>query len=346
MRTAIAVNRTPLLRAALLGSGLAAAWVVVSLAAGPSSASAEEDPKGVLGTVGSVVGTVGGTVDTVVDEVVDPVVTSVTAPVTTTVEAVQPVAPAPAQPVVEAVPVVVDTVTDAASGAVDDVDAVASETVAEVAGTVGDVAGSSPVGSLVDTLDTTVGLLPIVGPVLDDAPLDGLLGPVAGGVDDALGTVVGRFGPLPDGGVLPSLPDLGIAPGSTEAVVPLPVETGGAVLVVAESSVGAQSGAPPGDDSATPAAALTSDSGPPGTAPPLGALAPAPGLAGGAADAPLGAGTPAGGSTSGSAGSGGIAGSDAASAAHDLDAMASLVLHAVDDALPSSPIYDTDTTPD
>ncbi|MCK8610713.1 hypothetical protein [Agromyces sp. C10] len=339
MRTAIAVNRTPLLRAALLGSGLAAAWVVVSLAAGPSSASAEENPKGLLGTVGSVVGTVGGTVDTVVDEVVDPVVTSVTAPVTTTVEAVQPVAPAPAQPVVEAVPVVVDTVMDAASGAVDDVDAVASETVAEVAGTVGDVAGSSPVGSLVDTWDTTVGLLPIVGPVLDDAPLDGLLGPVAGGVDDALGTVVGRFGPLPDGGVLPSLPDLGIAPGSTEAVVPLPVETGGAVLVVAESSVDAQSGAPPGDDSATPAAALTSDSGPPGTAPPLGALAPAPGLAGGA-------GTPAGGSTSGSAGSGGIAGSDAASAAHDLDAMASLVLHAVDDALPSSPIYDTDTTPD
>jgi hypothetical protein len=37
---------------------------------------------------------------------------------------------------------------------------------------------------------------------------------------------------------------------------------------------------------------------------------------------------------------------DAASGAIDLDALASLVLGSVDDELPSSPVYDTDTTPD
>ena len=38
--------------------------------------------------------------------------------------------------------------------------------------------------------------------------------------------------------------------------------------------------------------------------------------------------------------------SDAALAAVGLGALASLVLHSVDDELPSSPVHDTDTTPD
>ena len=49
----------------------------------------------------------------------------------------------------------------------------------------------------------------------------------------------------------------------------------------------------------------------------------------------------------GHAGAGGASGtSDAAFAAVGLGALASLVLHSVDDELPSSPVYDTDTTPD
>jgi hypothetical protein len=52
----------------------------------------------------------------------------------------------------------------------------------------------------------------------------------------------------------------------------------------------------------------------------------------------------------GGAGHGGATGasgtSDAAFAAFTLDALASLVLHAVDDELPSSPVFGTDTTPD
>ncbi|HEY9365725.1 MAG TPA: hypothetical protein VIP55_03745, partial [Agromyces sp.] len=52
---------------------------------------------------------------------------------------------------------------------------------------------------------------------------------------------------------------------------------------------------------------------------------------------------------SGAAGSGGGAASgtsDAAYAALELDALASLALHSIDDELPSSPVYDTDSTPD
>ncbi len=61
---------------------------------------------------------------------------------------------------------------------------------------------------------------------------------------------------------------------------------------------------------------------------------------------PGGGGGSAGSGASGS-GSGGASGSsDAAFAALELDALASLVLHSVDDALPSSPVYDTDSTPD
>ena len=47
---------------------------------------------------------------------------------------------------------------------------------------------------------------------------------------------------------------------------------------------------------------------------------------------------------SGAAGASGT--SDAAFAAVGIGAHASLVLHSVDDELPSSPVYDTDTTPD
>jgi hypothetical protein len=60
---------------------------------------------------------------------------------------------------------------------------------------------------------------------------------------------------------------------------------------------------------------------------------------------PLGA--PVTGSTgAGTAGAGVGNTADAASGAIDLDALASLVLGSVDDELPSSPVYDTDTTPD
>ena len=54
-----------------------------------------------------------------------------------------------------------------------------------------------------------------------------------------------------------------------------------------------------------------------------------------------------GGASGGGSGAAGASGtSDAAFAAVGIGAHASLVLHSVDDELPSSPVYDTDTTPD
>lgn len=351
MRTATtAVDRMPLLRAALLGSGLAAAWVVVSLVSGPSSASAEEDPSGLLGTVGSVVGVVDDTVDAVGDEVVEPVVTAVVTPavepVAATVETVDEAAPAPLQPVVDAVPVIVETATDAAAGTLHAVDAVTTDTVAEVGGLVGDVAGGAPVGGIADPLvgvvDHVVGSLPILGPVLGDDTLGGLLGPVVGAVDDTLGTVVGDLGPLPGDGLLPSLPDHDVVPSAPGLDQPNGLAPAGDDAVTEPVSAAAPAATPGG-------AATDSNPGMPGdpvSTAPLGAIAPSSGAPGDGPDTPLGTSAPAGGSSAGGSGPGGVAGSDATSAAHDLDALASLVLHMVDDALPSSPVYDTDTTPD
>ncbi|MGR0218304.1 hypothetical protein [Agromyces sp. ZXT2-6] len=345
MRAATAVSRMPLARAALLGSGLAAAWVVVSLVSGPSSASAEEDPNGLLGTVGTAV----GVLDAVADEVVEPVVAVVT-PVADAVESVEAVAPAPVQPVVETAPVVVDTVTDAANGTLDLADSGATEVVTELAAAVSDLAEGSPVDSISDPIigvvDEVAGTLPVVGPVLGDDTLGGLLGPVVGAVDGTLGIVVGDFGPLPDGGILPSLPDLGVVPSGPGTAGPDDPATGPGDALPAGSAVAPGMGATSVDIDASRFADRMSDARPPGTAAPIGAVAPTPGASGDGSGTPLGTSAPAGGSASAGAGAGGVAGSDTAFAAHDLDALASLVLHAVDDALPSSPVFDTDTTPD
>jgi hypothetical protein len=83
----------------------------------------------------------------------------------------------------------------------------------------------------------------------------------------------------------------------------------------------------------------------------LGTSLPAGGPPLGGGDLPATPAAPAGsGAGSGAAGAGGAGGasgtSDAAFAAFGVDALASLVLNSVDDELPSSPVYDTDTTPD
>ncbi|MFC9916862.1 hypothetical protein [Agromyces binzhouensis] len=348
MRTA-AVDRTfPLTRALLLGTGLAAAWVVVSLVASPSSASADERPDGLLGAVGSVVGVVDDTVDGVVAQVVDPMPEPVPDPVATTVDAVTGAAPAPVAPVVEQVAEPIDALVPAAAGVVDAVDDTVAEVVDGTASVVSDVASDRPVGTIttpvVDTLDGVVGALPIVGSVLDDDTLSGVLGPVVGVVDDTLDVVVGDLGPLPDDGLLPSLPVPG-DPGDPVVVVP-PGAPGDATATDATAGraaidSGATSAVPPGD-AVTAASIAALDAGPPGASP--GTLAPANPPRG--AEAPLGSGAPGSGSSASGSGSGTASGSDAGLGAIELDALASLVLSAVDDELPSSPVHDTDTTPD
>lgn len=345
MRVAVAERRVPVLRAALLGTGLAAAWIVVSLVASPSGASAEEQPNGLLGTVGSVVGVVDGTLDSAVGEVVEPVADIVPAPAAEVVEVVEAIAPAPAQPAVDAVPVVVDEATDAASGTFDAADATLSGTVSQIASTVGDLAGSAPGGTIADpavgALDDIAAALPVLGPVLGDDTLGGLLGPVVDLADDALDAVVGDLGPLPPGGVLPPLPDLGVLPDGPVAIVPAaPAGPADRSAAPADASAALAPRDPPGGGMpANPA-----DADPLGTVTTVGA--PAPPSPSPADGSPAGSGAPAGGSASAGPGSGAAGASDAALAAHSLDASASLVLGSIDDALPSSPVFDTDTTPD
>ncbi|GAA1055794.1 hypothetical protein GCM10017608_30340 [Agromyces luteolus] len=353
MRTA-AVDRTaPLVRALLLGTGLAAAWIVVSLVASPSSASADDRPNGLLGTVGSVVGVVDGTVDGVVEQVVDPVLEPVAATVdtvTNTVTDAAPAPPAPVAPVVEQAAEPVETLVPAVGGAVDTVDDTVAEVAAEAGSLVSDIAGDAPVGTItapvVGTLDGVVGSLPVVGSLLGDDALGGVLGPVVGAVDDTLDVVIGDLGPLPDDGLVPSLPLPG-DPESPIAVVP-PIGTGDptgadAASVRPEDDLGPRATVDGGaaEPSLVTSAAAT-DLGPPGDPP--GTLAPANAPRG--AEAPLGSGAPASGSSASGSGSGTASGSDAGLGSIELDALASLVLSAVDDALPSSPVYETDTTPD
>ncbi len=93
----------------------------------------------------------------------------------------------------------------------------------------------------------------------------------------------------------------------------------------------------PGDGAGTITPANSTPPG--GTAP----ASPSSGVGAGSGGAGSGG---AGSSASGSSAGGSSATADATFAALGLDALASLVLNSVDDELPSSPVYDTDTTPD
>ena len=297
------------LRVALLALVFSALWLGISLFSSTSSASADEaKPASLLGTAGAVVGGVtqttsthGDTAGSVVGAVVEPVdavVEPVLEPVTAVVQPVVEVVPAPVGDLIEPV----------------------------VPGTVGEL--TEP---LVDTVDRVVGSLPIVGGIVGDDTVGGIVSPVTGVVDDTLGTIIGSPIDLPGGdtGVTPQLPD-----GS-----PVPDVTVDPVITIGPADLAASG------DASSPASAVANVADLPGTHV-SGTAAPAqPGAPPGLPSPGGGAGS--GGSGASGSGSGGAsAGSDAAFAALELDALASLVLHAVDDALPSSPAYDTDSTPD
>ncbi len=166
------------------------------------------------------------------------------------------------------------------------------------------------------------------------------MSPVTDVVDDTLGTIIGSPVDLPggDGGATPQTP--GASPDPDATVDPSTiVSPAGPAASGAVSDTGlAAANAPWLLGAGTPADATTGTAAPvqrgaPGDGPP--ALAPS---GGGSAGSGSGA--------SGSGPGGASASSDAAFAALELDALASLALHSVDDALPSSPVYDTDSTPD
>ena len=362
MNSADAARQVPWLRYALLAASLTAVWLVISLFSSAPSASADErdSGSGLLGTVGSllggvteVTGAVGGLVGGVVETVVPPV--------NQVVEPVVEVLPEPvAEPVAVVVPGAVDTVTETANTVIGGGNAAVGTIVNGVTGTVSGIAGgdtvsgiTTPVAGLVDGI---VDELPIVGSLLPSGTVGAVLDPVTGLVDDTLGTVVGTMPALPtDGsGVLPQLPSIPLIPGGTDGTDP----GGPGDQTPGEAPPPSHAGAPPGVAADGRNAESSSDSGRTGATnlqatarSATGTIAPSDG------GSPAGDGSPAlgapalgvGGSGTGAAGSGGGAASgtsDAAYAALELDALASLALHSVDDELPSSPVYDTDSTPD
>jgi hypothetical protein len=195
-----------------------------------------------------------------------------------------------------------------------------------------------------------------VGGLLGPAPVGTILNPVAGAVDETLGGVVGSLGPLPDGGVLPQLPTVPLLPGGPggpggpgepggPGTVPIPPSSVPSVTA-AEPTLAATAMGPParaGTDarSAGDAALGAQLRAPHDPAPPNAPNTPLPG----APSSPA-LGGAAGGTAAGSGSAGASTSSDAALAAVGHEANASLALSTVNDELPSSPVFETDTTPD
>uniref|UniRef100_UPI0021D9D1FD hypothetical protein n=1 Tax=Curtobacterium sp. RIT-PI-V TaxID=3035296 RepID=UPI0021D9D1FD len=91
-----------------------------------------------------------------------------------------------------------------------------------VTGTVRTVTDARPVTTVVDTLDHSLGSVPVVGPVVGDDTLGTVTAPVTGLVDDTLGGVGTIVGQVPDvvAGVVPSVG--GVLPGGTDPVIDVP----------------------------------------------------------------------------------------------------------------------------
>lgn len=322
MTSAVAVRQSPWLRYALLGAVFSALWLAISLFSTASSASADEpEPSGLLGTAGILLGGVTEATSTVSD------------------------AAGEALPVDE-------PSTDAANGTISGVNTTVATVANGVTDTLSEVAAGGTVGAVVEpvtgALDGVVGSVPVLGDVLGDDTLGTVVGPLTGAVDGTLAAVVGSTNGLPtDGtGVLPHLPGLPLLPGGSDVPSESAAsgDSGASGLVTNSTADAATDAARSGASERSGSAADGAESGVDGTAlpgdggtPRNGGLPPTPAA-------------PAGGAGAGGAGptgAGGASGtSDAASAALELDALASLVLHAVDDELPSSPVYDTDSTPD
>lgn len=341
------LRRMPLLRYALIGACFAVIWLALSLFASATSASADERDTGggLLGAAGSVIGgatgvtgTVGGALQGVVDATVVPV-----QPV------LEPIVGAAPEPVAEAIPAVVDTITETADGAISEANRTVGTLVNRITSGLSDAAGGSTIISPVaKPVDNVAGSLPIVRGLVGDGAVSGVLNPVTGLLDKTIGSTGDQ--PTDGTGILPHLPRIPLLPGDS-GTPGLPGRPGTGPGAVTQPGGSAPPGLGEGgllieasDAGAGPAAARLADAGTMGSGLPFdgGAF---PDDVPSVPDTPaVPAGTGFGGAAPGGAGAAST--SDAAVAAFGLDALASLVLHAVDDKLPSSPVYDTDSTPD
>lgn len=314
------------LRRVLLGAGLAGAWITLSLVAGASSASANDDSPGLLGGIGGAVSGVADVVSDVVDvvdTVTDPVIAIVT-PIT------EPVVTEVVTPVIDEAPVVaeiVESVPDVVPGVIDLVD------------------------DTVGTVDTIIG--GVTGGALGEAPVGSITGPVLGLVEDITGEVTAPLGPAPVTGI----------------TVPNPIIPGGPTSPEGPSNEqptrpGPADGAPstvPAPLVATDVAASASSSiaGPPATTVPISPAVPfngaspsgdtatahSPQAPNQAPGAPPGTTTLTSGSAAASGGAQAPSSADVTHRAHT-NSVGALAGLAADDDVPSSPLFETDSTPD
>lgn len=323
--------------------GAVIAWTALSLFLGSTHAQAAERSAGLLDDLTSnVTGTVTetvGTVTSLVDEIVAPVAQTASETVAHTVaQTVDPVLE-----VVASVPVVGPP----AAELVEQTVSTATDTARDLVTPVVDVLGDQPIAHVVDPLLDSLERLPVVGSVLEQ--VRPVATPAVGGVDELLGSI---------GGTLDGTVDA-VAPGggSTQPAEPAqPGDDGSAgVAPGGDSEAVATSESPDSRASerssnaipaVSPAWAATSGNSPQGTsAPTLGAKGP-PGSGGAPPGAPPGSSSTA--PTSSANAGGGSAGSVASIA--DADPLPlrawERAAGARDDAMPSSPVFDTDVSPD
>lgn len=198
----IATSQLPrIVRLALIGAATAFAWIVVSLLLGLGLGQAHADETDDGGLLGGALGGVTSVVDTTASTVTE-TVSSVTTGVPEALDPVVAVAPAPVQ---QPVNQVVQTVGTA---------------VATVTQPVSDVASGGVVGGIAQPVVDIVTDVPVVGDVVTGVGLDDAVADLGGTVDDALGDLTGAVGETgqtidePPAGVIPSIPDLPLIPGS------------------------------------------------------------------------------------------------------------------------------------
>lgn len=210
-------------RVLLLGCGAIAAGFALSLAAANSASAAEEGPEGsgLLGTVAAVTGAVSSTIDEV-DTAVGAVVEHA-APVTEPVEAVVPA------PIVAPVPAVSETASEITQTTVDHVEA----TTDGVVGTVEGIVESGPATAATQLVISRAAEIPVVGTVVDSVvpePLVDVVTDLSSSLDETLVGLVGNSSgpaitlPAVPTGILDGIVGI-VAPGTDPATYPEPVAT-------------------------------------------------------------------------------------------------------------------------
>lgn len=319
------------------------AWAAFTLFAGGSTAHADEQNDSALGELLSgVTQTVTTPVSSVVTEVVSPVVTSVVAPV----QQVAPAATAVVSQVVQHVPVV----GPAAASVVQ----TATDTVESITTPVTDLLQNDPLNQIADPVLDVVSDVPIVGDVVEDLGLPGVVDDTLGLADDVIdvvGGVVGDTVPPVLGGLDPSTPAGPGSPVPPPTPAPAPVigaETdGGPGAVQSALPVPLRASAAPPEFPAVTPPVRHAHAAPSGAS--LTAAAPAltDGAAPTAGDSPthLPSGSPA---TQSSSPSGAGAFTSAGVVDGGAPALHAGALSSSDagDGPPSSPLADTDVSPD